>query len=123
MTEDIEETTKYKKRKGNTSDSSKRSDHKHIYEKSILAYESEYSDEPYAYVWCEHCKICGRRGKSNLFSTRDLVRPEYQSEKYIPWGYMFLPFKEILSKFPDIPVYVTDPMDWFHGKKDRLVRL
>ena len=74
----IEEETPPKKGKSKTaatSDSRKRSKHKHIYKKIILHYGSD------SFSWGGQCEICGRLD-STYKSSNGLV---WRVEKYLPY--------------------------------------
>ena len=110
---------KYRKKKSQESKSSKRSDHKHKYAKSIrMVYGS--NGKLFNVCWSEHCDICGRRGDSDLFNDRDFKQSEYTKEPYKRILGHYLSYNDICKKFPDVPIYRNDPDDAIFGKDIRL---
>jgi len=111
---------KYRKKKSQESKSSKRSDHKHNYVKSIrLNYSS--NGEIYGAYWSEHCDICGRRGESDPFNDQDFKQPAFSKEPYKRILGHYLSYNDICKKFPNVPIYRNNPDDIF-GIKDIKLR-
>ena len=87
----IEEETppqKGKSKTAATSDSRKRSKHKHIYKKIILHYGSD------SFAWGRQCEICGRVDstyKSSYWNPKEFqvtgegLYGEWRMEKYLPY--------------------------------------
>nr|WP_326184524.1 hypothetical protein [uncultured Oscillibacter sp.] len=84
-----------------TSQSTRRSDHKHEYEKVIIR-------EFIGYAWGGRCSLCGRfQGSYGRFSTArymDFRRPESFEKPGIS-NQDFLSLEEIRARYPGIPVY------------------
>lgn len=109
----MDEIPKYRKRKQQKSKSSKRSDHKHVYEKSILIHLSCFGDHAITgFYWTTHCSVCGRIGDLSI-NDDDFRRLEYVGRGRTWSAKMYLPKEEILAKFPNVPVYQTNPDDPF----------
>ena len=104
----MDEVPRYRKKKPQVSDSSKRSKHKHIYEKSISMYINTVRPELKSYHWSTHCSVCGRRGDFS-FLNDEFRRPEYRGRRLFMDYEMYLPYEEIIAMYPDIPIYATDP--------------
>ena len=105
-----------KSKTASKSNSSKRADHKHDYEKVVL-------QTWFGWEWGKRCKICGRIDSfpfNYLRSTRDdFLRPEV-----IERGSMtlrdFLSIEEIRKKFPDARIFIMDesvPHSWCNYKE------
>ena len=95
---------KKKSRTASKSNSSKRSDHKHDYEKVIL-------ESWFGFEWGKRCTICGRidSGPFN-FSTSsrfDFMKPETTKKPGISFR-DYLTIAEIKEKFPGVPIYKYD---------------
>lgn len=84
-----------------TSQSARRSNHKHEYEKVIIR-------EFIGYAWSSRCRLCGRfqSGYSRFSTTRymDFRRPESFGKPGIS-NQDFLSLEEIRARYPGIPVY------------------
>lgn len=107
----MDEVAKYRKKKPQNSKSSKRSNHKHQYEKSITMQTGIHGDLPPSFYWSTHCSVCGRLGDFSI-DNDDFRKPEYRGRN-LYWGKdMYLPKDVVFSMYPDIPVYARDPMDW-----------
>lgn len=108
----MDEIAKYRKKKPQNSKSSRRSDHKHVYEKCIQIGYNRFRPELVAYIcWSRHCSICGRQDNVGLsFREEDevFVKPEYRGRHLWSAPDMYRPVEEILSEFPYVPVYETD---------------
>ena len=107
----MDEVARYRKKKPQTSKSEKRSDHKHLYEKSITVRYSYIDGEITGFNWSTHCSVCGRLGDFNI-QDDDFRKPEYVGKARMWCRDMFLSLDEIKKKFPDIPIYRQDPECW-----------
>ena len=106
-----EEVARYRKKKPQNSKSAKRSDHKHQYERAICIHVNNFNHEIRSFYWGNRCAICGR-GNGIELDNSDFRKDEWKN--YHGWGHdMFLSKEEILAKFPNYPVYETDPDDMF----------
>lgn len=113
----LDETPRYRKKKRQVSKSEKRSDHKHLYEESILiTYNSVDRKTVNLIAWCDHCSVCGRSAGIKLYNTdKDEVfkKPEYRG-RHLFWSHeQYRPVDEILAEFPNVPVYTNDFNDVF----------
>lgn len=109
----MDEIGKYKKKKSQKSKAEKRSDHKHEYEKSIEMTVNTVNGAIDGFYWTTHCRVCGRLGKFDYRNNDDFRRPEWKG-KHLWWSSdMYITFDEVVTKYPDIPIYRRDPDDWF----------
>ncbi len=115
----MDETPKYRKKKAQNSKSEKRSDHKHEYVKTIQMSVNTINGKIDGFYWATHCKVCGRLGSIDVHNNDDFRKPEYYGKSRWWSADMYLPFDEVIAKFPDVPVYRTNPNDW---KKDVRIR-
>lgn len=96
------EIPKYKKKKKQSSDSSKRSDHKHEYERVISGGLSLNC------IWMKRCKICGRFQSLPFHEVKDgLYTEEYNAllGRYVKKP---LTIPEIHQKFPNVRVFIRE---------------
>ena len=114
----MDEAPKYRKKKSQKSKASNRADHKHQYEKTISVKFNSISGEINGYFWTTHCSICGRLGDFNM-NNDDFRKPEYVGKPLFWSKDMFLSLEEIRKKYPDIPMYQSDPEDF--GKETRFL--
>ena len=101
----MDEIPRYRKKKPQVSKSSKRSGHKHDYERTLtarLGADNQIAD----WHWSTHCKICGRLGEFYI-DNDDLRKEEYRGKRLWYYTQMFLSSREILTRYPDIPVYIN----------------
>lgn len=108
----MDEVAKYRKKKSQKSKSSKRSDHKHQYEKTITMNTGLHGNMPPDFYWSTHCAICGRRGEFSI-DNDDFRKPEYIGRKLFWASDMCLSQEEVFAKYPDIPVYKNVENDFF----------
>lgn len=98
---------KKKSKTSSKSNSSKRSDHKHDYEKIVV-------ESFFGYKWGCRCKICGRiDSKPMKFSNvgkDDFLKPDEPLNGRFLNVNSWLSIQEIRKKFPDTPIYVFDKM-------------
>lgn len=108
----MDEIAKYRKKKPQNSKSSRRSDHKHVYEKCIQIGYNRFRPELISYIrWSMHCSVCGREDYVGSVYWEDdevFIKPEYRGRHLWSAPDMYRPVEEILSEFPDVPVYETD---------------
>lgn len=100
-----DEAVRYRKKSqtSSRSNSSKRSDHKHQYEKIIVRWI-------FGFQWSNRCKICGRidgNGKA-LYGYRDFLKPEFK-EAHAFSNARFMSVPEIRKKYPGIQIYEIEP--------------
>lgn len=112
-----EEVGKYRKKKPQTSKSAKRADHKHDYERAITIHINPFDTSILSFFWTERCSICGRLGKW-IGEEDDFKKTEYHG-RHVYGRDVFLSKEEILKKFPDVPVYETDPDDMWNQVRIR----
>lgn len=90
-----------KSKTASRSNSSKRADHKHQYERIIMKWI-------FGYQWGRRCTVCGRidDGFGNYSSARhqDFLKPEALKKPGIS-NRDYLSLKEIRTKYPGIDVY------------------
>lgn len=108
----MDEIPRYRKKKTQTSKSSKRADHKHEYEKTITAVQGRKAVGFVSWNWSTHCKICGRPGDF-IINNDDFRKPEYKGRRLFHAAKMFLSPHEILKKYPEFPVYINSDVDPF----------
>lgn len=98
----IGDIPKYRKKRPQVSKTTKRSDHKHRYEKTITmrSHKSGSAD----FYWSTHCSICGRSGNFNI-DNDDFRRPEWKGKVRVWAQNMCIPFDEVVDRHPDIPIY------------------
>lgn len=89
---------KHKKKKNQVSKSSKRSDHKHQYEKILI--------KSFFWLWGERCTVCGRINTKTTFSKSDFATQNGTDDdkRY----YRELSLDEIKKKFVGVPIYSLD---------------
>ena len=94
-----DEIPKYRKKRNSQSDSTRRSDHKHIYERIICIYTFGPS-------WQKRCKICGRMKSDHSLSQGGDPDAELYQKVDFKW-YNRRPFSidELRSKFPNTEIY------------------
>ena len=103
-----DEIVAYKKKSktSSKSNSSKRSDHKHDYQKVVI-------ESFVGYKWGLRCKICGRiDSKPMSYSSSgkdDFRKPESIEGRWLSVD-SWLSIPEIRKKFPGTPIYVFDKM-------------
>ncbi len=93
-----------KSKTSSKSNSSKRADHKHQYERIILKWICGFR-------WAKRCAICGRVDDSfGGFSSaryQDFIRPaEENRSRIVNHNYLSIP--EIRTKYPSIDIYKID---------------
>lgn len=86
-----------KKSKSSQSNSKKRSDHKHQYEKVIIF------NPFFGFCWGKRCSICGRTEYSYHFCN-PLSREGLMESVYVDWGHP-LDLDKIRERYPDIDIY------------------
>lgn len=91
---------KYRKKRPQTSKSSKRADHRHKYEKIIV-------QTPVGWDWSKRCIICGRLSNKFVFASRDFIRPDRRSGTGIS-SRDFFSLDEMRASFLDVPIYLFD---------------
>lgn len=106
----IYDIPKYRKKRPRVSKSSKRSDHKHQYVKTISMTGNKFGTP--RFYWSTHCSICGRPGDFNI-DNDDFRKPEWKGKIRIWAKDMCIPFDEVVKKYPDIPIYGDSPDDPF----------
>lgn len=92
-----------KSKTASTSNSEKRSDHKHQYEKIILR-------SFIGYQWGKKCSVCGRiddRYSLSIQQRREFMKPVKTSHYGIGLD-DFLSIPELRQKFPEIEIYEMD---------------
>lgn len=90
----------HRKKKEQTSKSSRRSDHKHRYEKIILQSFIGWS-------WGKRCTVCGRiEDDAKFFHSKEFIKPECVNKRGLSRD-MFYGAEELKKKYSDIPIYVT----------------
>ncbi len=94
----VPEEARHKKKRPQTSKSSKRSDHRHKYEKVIV-------QTPVGWDWSKHCIICGRLSNKFVFVSRDFIRPDRREGVGISSA-DFYGLEELRQHFPDVPIYL-----------------
>lgn len=100
---DESEVSKYRKRSDTShrSDSKRKADHTHDYEKVIIR-------SIIGYKWSGRCRICGKfQSQYSNYSRsgcQDFIRPECKNKPGISSG-SFLSVAEIRSKYPGILIY------------------
>lgn len=102
-----EETMRHRKKKDQQSKSSKRSDHKHQYEKCI-------AETMIGWSWAKACKICGRfkSGKLSFFNSDSSGLRYPEKENYA--GYCkedFYTLEELRQKYPYVKIYTFNNQD------------
>jgi len=101
---DDEPRHRRKSRTASKSNSSKRADHKHQYEKIILKWI-------FGFRWSRRCSICGRIDDSfGGFSAslyQDFLKPEAKNSRGIS-SRDYLSISEIRAKFPGVDIYKID---------------
>ena len=102
----IGDIPKYRKKRPQVSKSTKRSDHKHLYEKTITMHSHRSGSNDY--YWSTHCSICGRPGNFNI-DNDDFRLPEWKGKARIWAQNMCIPFDEVVKRYPDIPIYRSGP--------------
>ena len=108
---------KHKKKKYSKSNSTKRSDHKHDYEKVILKTCLDIR-------WANRCRICGRFGdqKFGLVNNPDLYKKRGPIDDSLCASGLLrksvrpLTLQELRAKFPDVQIY-EDYMDYDENGK------
>ena len=99
----IDEKLRHRKKSktASISNSSKRADHKHQYERVIVK-------SFLGYRWGRKCSVCGRfddRLKYALSAnSRDFMKAEAIGKPGI-WSSDYLSIAEIRSKYPDVPIF------------------
>ena len=92
-----DEIVSHKKRKDQKSKVSKRSDHKHDYEKII-------GRGICGWVWIERCRICGKMKDGNWFGDEEFMKPEYRKERTIYSSSYFYSEEELRELYPDVEI-------------------
>lgn len=87
---------RHKKKKDQKSKSSKRSDHKHQYEKIIIR-------GFIGWQWAERCTICGRIKTKFCVSDREFIKPEYRQLPYVSWQ-TYYSQEELEELYPDVEI-------------------
>lgn len=98
---------KYRKKKSQKSRSSRRSDHKHDYQKVII-------QSFCGWTWGKRCSICGRIDNTyRPSSNKEFLKSEYKEYPSVSTNY-FMTVQELQKKYVGIPIYkMTDRM--IHG--------
>lgn len=104
----MDEVPRHRKKKPQVSDSRKRSDHKHVYEKTITMHINRFDPELRSYHWSTHCSICGR-GRDFIIGNDEFRKQEFRGRNLFADYEMYLPYEEIVSLYPDVPIYANDP--------------
>lgn len=89
-------TPKYQKKKNQKSKSSKRSNHKHQYEKLIVK-------GIIGWTWAKQCSICGRISCRLALSTREFQKPEYRQLPYISQQ-SYYTYEELQKLYPNVKI-------------------
>lgn len=95
-----DEELRYYKKRPWKSWSSRRSDHKHDYEKVIL-------QAVIGWTWGGRCRICGRLDNKWGFHSNDFLKPEYRNKPGI-CRQDFYSEAELKTVFPGVAVYKYD---------------
>lgn len=106
------EVTEGKAKKGtSSSDSRKRSGHKHIYNKIILHYGSD------SFAWGRQCEICGRIDSAYKASFRDPKAFKVTGDGfYGEWSTICL--TEIKRRFPEYVLMTLRNGEWMEWTED-----
>lgn len=98
---------KYRKKKSRSSRSSRRSDHKHDYQKVII-------QGICGWTWGKRCSICGRMDNTyRPFSNKEFLKPEYKDHPSVSTK-CYMTVQELRDKYVGIPIYrMTDQI--IHG--------
>lgn len=100
---DTDEVLRHKKKSktASTSNSSKRADHKHQYERVIIKFIL-------GYYWGRKCSVCGRIDEQLKYALtshgRDFMKPEAIGKPSISTA-DYLSIEEIRAKYPDVPIF------------------
>lgn len=115
---DDEPRHRRKSRTASKSNSGKRADHKHQYEKIILKWI-------FGFRWSRRCSVCGRIDDSlGGFSAslyQDFLKPEAKNSRGIS-SRDYLNIPEIRAKFPGVDIYKIDDRVLHGGWKYILVK-
>lgn len=103
MSRDHEVPRHQKKKKSNTSDAHKKSDHKHEYVECLFEFTIGKNNNKEC-AKGEYCKICGKIGKKNLWEN-ELI----DAEKRI---YHVLTYQEVKNKYKDLQIIELE--DYFY---------
>lgn len=98
------EIPKYKKRKNNSSKSSKRSDHKHDYQPVIM------KGFIVGWIWADKCRICGRVKAKHFSARKELMKPEFRSRPYYCSDF-FYSYEELKELYPDAEIVLETPWE------------
>ena len=102
----IGDIPKYRKKRPQVSKSSKRSNHKHLYEKTITMHLCKSGSTNF--YWSTHCSICGRSGEFNI-DNDDFRKPEWKGRVRVWAQNMCISLDEVIKRYPDIPIYGNVP--------------
>ena len=98
-----DEIPKYKKRKNNSSKSSKRSDHKHDYQLVIMG-------GFIGWAWVDRCRICGRVKAKPFSSHKEFMKPEFRNLPY-HCSDSFYSYEELKELYPDVEIVLETPWE------------
>lgn len=93
----------YRKKKSQKSKSSKRSNHKHQYNKVIIR-------SIIGWQWAEECTLCGRLKYNLKLSTKEFQKPEYKDFPYISQK-SYYSFEEMLELYPEVKIINKYPWE------------
>lgn len=103
-----EEIVKYKKKKSQKSKSSRKSDHKHTYEKVI-------AKTCLGWAWRDRCSICGKTDNIYGFGfDREFMKKEHRNSYAINKKY-FLTLDEMIDLYPGVKIYDLDETTMIGG--------
>lgn len=102
MIDFCDDNTPYRKKKDQKSKSSKRSDHKHQYEKIIIK-------SLIGWQWAQRCTICHRIKTKYCISDREFIKPECRQLPYVS-RQTYYSYEEMVELYPDVEI--IDKFAW-----------